>query len=96
MAEASSWDGSSVAENDLLPSTPLTDEQFRRQEAEGGDLLGPGVTINKIEDDPDDPDGYWGGYYDLRGMMHNAAEQAEEFAVAIWHKLQSWKVGIAN
>ena len=22
----------------------------------------------------------------------NAAEQAEEFAIAIWHKLQSWKV----
>ena len=26
------------------------------------------------------------------GMMMNAAEQAEEFAIAIWHKLQSWKV----
>ena len=25
-------------------------------------------------------------------MMMNAAEQAEEFAIAIWHKLQSWKV----
>ena len=39
----------------------------------------------------EDNDDYW-GYYDIRGMMHNAAEQAEEFAIAIWHKLQSWKV----
>ena len=30
---------------------------------------------------------YWG----YRIMM-NAAEQAEEFAIAIWHKFQSWKV----
>ena len=30
---------------------------------------------------------YWG----YRIMM-NAAEQAEEFAISIWHKFQSWKV----
>ena len=30
--------------------------------------------------------------YHFLGMMMNAAEQAEEFAIAIWHKLQSWKV----
>ena len=24
--------------------------------------------------------------------MMNAAEQAEEFAISIWHKFQSWKV----
>jgi len=34
-----------------------------------------------------DGDEYWG----LRHLV-NAAEQAEEFAIAIWHKLQSWKV----
>lgn len=32
-------------------------------------------------------DEYWG----LRHLV-NAAEQAEEFAIAMWHKLQSWKV----
>jgi hypothetical protein len=40
--------------------------------------------------DDTDGDEYWG--YDLKGMMLNAAEQAEEFAIAMWHKLQSWKV----
>ena len=30
-------------------------------------------------------------------MMYNAAEQAEEFAINVWHKFQSWKVvGFAN
>ncbi len=90
VSEATSLDGS-VIENDLLPSTPLTEEQLRRAEAEEvGDTV-DGVAINKIEDvDADAEADYWG--YDIRGMMHNAAEQAEEFAVAIWHKLQSWKV----
>ena len=31
------------------------------------------------------------GYY-ITQMMMNAAEQAEEFAISIWHKFQSWKV----
>ncbi len=34
----------------------------------------------------DADDGY------LRMFMHNAAEQAEEFALSIWHKLSKWKV----
>lgn len=61
-------------ENDILPSTPLTDEQLGVAEELG-------VPINQINDE------YWG----LRHLV-NAAEQAEEFAIAIWHKLQSWKV----
>ena len=44
----------------------------------------------RIPEEDEDADDYWS--YDIRGMMHNAAEQAEEFAIAIWHKLQSWKV----
>ena len=59
-----------------------------------------GVPINRIVNEPAPPDvdgiggergedgmDYWG----YRIMM-NAAEQAEEFAIAIWHKFQSWKV----
>lgn len=79
-------------ENDLLPSTPLTEEQMRHADSVLKEDLN-GVTINQITQDPDEGDeDLWGGYYDLRGMMANAAEQAEEFAVSIWHKLQSWKV----
>ena len=43
-----------------------------------------------ISDVPEGVEGdeeYWG----YRIMM-NAAEQAEEFAISIWHKFQSWKV----
>ena len=51
------------------------------------------MTINQISPEPDEGDeDLWGGYYDLRGMILNSAEQAEEFAIAVWHKLQSWKV----
>ncbi len=79
-------------ENDVLPSTPLTEEeqeQLKLQAAArgGDDDTVDGVTINQIEATDDDN---WGPY--LRGRMHNAAEQAEEFAIAMWHKLQSWKV----
>jgi hypothetical protein len=31
-------------------------------------------------------------WLDPRPMMYNAAEQAEEFAMNVWHKFQSWKV----
>ena len=48
-----------------------------------------GVPINQLNE-PEGDEEYW--TYDLKGMMMNAAEQAEEFAIAIWHKLQSWKV----
>ena len=39
-----------------------------------------GVPINQL--DEQEGDEYWG--YDLKNMMMNAAEQAEEFAIAIW------------
>jgi len=76
-------------ENDLLPSTPLTEDQLRHADSVlQHELNQTGVPINQL----DEPEGdeYWG--YDLKNMMMNAAEQAEEFAIAIWHKLQSWKV----
>lgn len=79
-------------ENDLLPSTPLTEEQLRMVDSAIQEDL-EGVTINRIEEEDDDglADAYWSGY-DIRGRMMNAAEQAEDFAIMMWHKLQSWKV----
>eukprot|EP00095_Tigriopus_kingsejongensis_P003542 maker-scaffold106_size358372-snap-gene-2.32 protein:Tk03542 transcript:maker-scaffold106_size358372-snap-gene-2.32-mRNA-1 annotation:"adipor-like receptor cg5315" len=72
-------------ENDLMPSTPLTEEQLRQVDSViQAELELEGVTINHLEEEP------WA--YDLRGRMVNAAEQAEEFAILMWHKLQSWKV----
>lgn len=97
--DAGSLAGSLELENDLLPSTPLTDEQLRHAES-----LITGVPINRLEPavvaPPPGIEGLAGdsneedydGYYDIKGMMMNAAEQAEEFAIAIWHKFQSWKV----
>ena len=35
-------------------------------------------------------------WLDPRPMMYNAAEQAEEFAMNVWHKFQSWKVKFHN
>ena len=36
-------------------------------------------------------------WLDPRPKLTNAAEQAEEFAMNVWHKFQSWKVvGFAN
>lgn len=77
-------------ENDLFPSTPLTEDQLRHADSVlQHELNKTGVPINQIDEDVVD-DEYWG--HDIKGMMLNAAEQAEEFAIAIWHKLQSWKV----
>ena len=77
-------------ENDLFPSTPLTEDQLRHADSVlQHELTQTGVPINKLEE-PEVDDEYWGS--DIKGMMLNAAEQAEEFAIAIWHKLQSWKV----
>ena len=77
-------------ENDLFPSTPLTEDQLRHADSELQDeLKQTGVAINQINESDDDEE-YLG--HDIKGMMMNAAEQAEEFAIAIWHKLQSWKV----
>ena len=44
--------GSLELENDLLPSTPLTDEQLRHADAVLKDELVDGVPINRIELDP--------------------------------------------
>merc|ERR1712038_1494445 len=86
--------GSLELENDLLPSTPLTDEQLRHADSVLKDELVEGVPINRIElEQPplDVPEGVEGDeeYWGYRIMM-NAAEQAEEFAISIWHKFQSW------
>lgn len=88
-AECASLAASLEMENDVLPSTPLTEEQLRHADSVlKEELDATGVPINRIHDTMGDE--YWG--YDIKGMMMNAAEQAEEFAIAIWHKLQSWKV----
>jgi len=77
-------------ENDLFPSTPLTEDQLRHADSVlQHELKQTGVPINQINEAEGDEE-YWG--HDIKGMMMNAAEQAEEFAIAIWHKLQSWKV----
>nr|ACO15235.1 ADIPOR-like receptor CG5315 [Caligus clemensi] len=72
-------------ENDVFPSTPLNEEELIKQDHDMDTCL----PLNHIpSDEGDEMD--W--KYDLKGMMLNAAEQAEEFAISIWHKLQSWKV----
>jgi len=79
-------------ENDLFPSTPLTEDQLRHADSVlQQELKQTGVPINHMNE-ADGVDGDGDEYFDLKGMMLNAAEQAEEFAIAIWHKLQSWKV----
>lgn len=79
-------------ENDLFPSTPLSEDQLRHADSVlQHELTQTGVPINKLEEPSDGDFEYWLGS-DIKGMMLNAAEQAEEFAIAIWHKLQSWKV----
>jgi len=80
-------------ENDLFPSTPLTEEQLRQNDKiPVSDMLKEElgiVVINEIEEDITEvPE--WG--IDIRGFMHNAAEQAEDFAINVWHRFQSWKV----
>jgi len=87
----------SCLESDLFPSTPLTDEQMRHADSVLKDQL-EGVPMNRIPEEDNSPDleldgidpitdeGY------LRAFMHNAAEQAEEFAMAAWHRLTKWKV----
>jgi adiponectin receptor len=79
-------------ENDLFPSTPLTEDQLRHADSVlQQELKQTGVPINHMNE-ADGVDGDGDEYFDIKGMMLNAAEQAEEFAIAIWHKLQSWKV----
>ena len=61
-------------ENDLLPSTPLTEDQLRHADSS----LITGVPINQLNEHEGDE------YWDLKGMMMNAAEQAEEFAIGMF------------
>lgn len=87
-------------ENDLFPSTPLDEDQLQHADSQLKEELG-NVVINTIPLDADvlpeeigwlDP-----RWLDPRPMMYNAAEQAEEFAINVWHKFQSWKVvGFSN
>ncbi|XP_040569767.1 adiponectin receptor protein [Lepeophtheirus salmonis] len=70
-------------EDDVFPSTPLNEDEQQRENFD------PCLPLNHLpEEEGEEID--W--RYDLKGMMLNAAEQAEEFAISIWHKLQSWKV----
>ena len=61
-------------ENDLLPSTPLTEDQLRN-----ADSSHYGVPINQLNDEHEG-DEYW----DLKGIILNAADQAEEFAICMF------------
>lgn len=63
-------------ENDLLPSTPLTEDQLRHADSS----LITGVPINQLNEHEGDE------YWDLKGMMMNAAEQAEEFAIGMFNQ----------
>ena len=49
--------------------------------------------------DTTDPEMHWSDipwndprWLDPRPLMYNAAENAEVFAMTVWHKFQSWKV----
>jgi len=91
-------------DNDVLPSTPLTEEQMLQQQT--NDEQVDGIPINRLTDTSGSPKsgGVGGdgssndqveeelGYFPITQLMMNAAEQAEEFAISIWHKFQSWKV----
>eukprot|EP00092_Neocalanus_flemingeri_P071891 GFUD01088382.1.p1 GENE.GFUD01088382.1~~GFUD01088382.1.p1 ORF type:complete len:540 (+),score=161.29 GFUD01088382.1:69-1688(+) len=88
-------DGETPDENDLFPSTPLDEDQLQHADSKLKEELG-GVVINTIEDNEDlqwsdigwlDP-----RWLDPRPLMNNAAENAEVFAMNVWHKFQSWKV----
>jgi len=77
-------------ENDLFPSTPLDEEQLRHADRKLKEQLGD-IVINTIEE-PEEIGWLDPRWLDPRPLMHNAAEQAEEFAINVWHKFQSWKV----
>jgi len=92
--------GETPEENDLFPSTPLDEDQLHNADLKLKEELGS-VVINEIEDQPDlawsdipwtDP-----RWLDPRPLVYNAAENAEVFAMNVWHKFQSWKVvGFSN
>ena len=81
-------------ENDLFPSTPLDEDQLQHADSKLKEQLG-NVVINTIhEEDLTGEEIGWldPRWLDPRPVMYNAAEQAEEFAITVWHKFQSWKV----
>ena len=92
--------GQTPDENDLFPSTPLDEDQLHNADLKLKEELGS-VVINEIEDQQDlawsdipwtDP-----RWLDPRPLVYNAAENAEVFAMNVWHKFQSWKVvGFSN
>lgn len=85
-------------ENDLFPSTPLDEDQLQHADSKLKEQLGS-VIINTIEEEelPEEIGWLDPRWLDPRPMMYNAAEQAEEFAMNVWHKFQSWKVvGFSN
>jgi len=94
-------------DNDVLPSTPLTEEQLLQADAAIAAGAHGAIPINRLEPPIPPPPpagaGHLGAGVDgmgemgeeegyFKGMMMNAAEQAEEFAISIWHRFQSWKV----
>jgi len=85
-------------ENDLFPSTPLDEDQLQHADSKLKEQLGS-VIINTIQEEelPEEIGWLDPRWLDPRPIMNNAAEQAEEFALNVWHKFQSWKVvGFSN
>lgn len=80
-------------ENDLFPSTPLDEEQLAHADSKLQEELG-NLVINTIQEEelPEEIGWLDPRWLDPRPLMYNAAEQAEEFAMTVWHKFQSWKV----
>lgn len=84
-------------ENDLFPSTPLNEVELQHADTKMKEELGS-VVINEVEDEVE-PELQWSDigwldprWMDPRPLMYNAAENAESFAMGVWHKFQSWKV----
>ena len=66
---------------DGIPINRLTDSSGSPK---SGGVGGDGSSNDQVEEEL--------GYFPITQLMMNAAEQAEEFAISIWHKFQSWKV----
>jgi len=80
-------------EYELFPSTPLDEEQLAHADSKLREQLG-NLVINTIEEEelPEEIGWLDPRWLDPRPLMYNAAEQAEDFAMTVWHKFQSWKV----
>ena len=86
-------EGGTPDENDLFPSTPLDEDQLPHADRKLKEQLG-NVVINTIHEEelPEEIGWLDPRWLDPRPLMYNAAEQAEEFAINVWHKFQSWNV----